>query len=71
MPTRNIVWLPALLLLALVTSLGVGLWLSALNVKFRDVKYMVPFVTQFWMFATPIAYPSSLLRSSPGGRSTD
>lgn len=61
-PTRNIVWLPALLLLALVTSLGVGLWLSALNVKFRDVKYMVPFVTQFWMFATPIAYPSSLLR---------
>lgn len=61
-PTRNMVWLPALLLLALVTSLGVGLWLSALNVKFRDVKYMVPFVTQFWMFATPIAYPSSLLQ---------
>ncbi len=61
-PTRNVVWLPLLLLLALVTSLGVGLWLSALNVKFRDVKYMVPFLTQFWMFATPIAYPSSLLQ---------
>ncbi len=59
-PTWNIVWLPALLLLALVTSLAVGLWLSALNVKFRDVKYMVPFITQFWLFATPIAYPSSL-----------
>jgi lipopolysaccharide transport system permease protein len=44
-----------------VTSLGVGLWLSALNVHFRDVRYVVPFVTQFWMLATPIAYPSSLL----------
>lgn len=60
-PTWNLLWLPALLLLALVTALGVGLWLSALNVRFRDVKYMLPFVTQFWLFATPIAYPSSLL----------
>jgi lipopolysaccharide transport system permease protein len=60
-PTRNLVWLPCLLLLAFATSLGVGLWLSALNVRFRDVKYAVPFVVQFWMFATPIAYPSSLL----------
>ena len=60
-PTSNVVWLPALLLLALVTSLGVGLWLAALNVQFRDVKYIVPFLTQFWMFATPIAYPSTLL----------
>ena len=51
----------ALLLLALVTSLGVGLWLSAMNVQFRDVRYAVPFLIQFWMFATPIAYPSSLL----------
>lgn len=50
-----------LLLLALVSSLGVGLWLSALNVQFRDVRYVVPFMTQFWMFSTPIAYPSSLL----------
>jgi lipopolysaccharide transport system permease protein len=49
------------LLLALVTALGVGLWLSAMNVQFRDVRYLVPFITQFWMFATPIAYPSSLL----------
>jgi lipopolysaccharide transport system permease protein len=60
-PTANIFWLPLFLLLALLTSLGVGLWLSALNVKFRDVRYVVPFLTQFWLFATPIAYPSSLL----------
>ena len=60
-PTVNIVWLPLLLLLTLTTSLGVGLWLSTLNVQFRDVSYIVPFLTQFWLFATPIAYPSSLL----------
>ena len=60
-PTINTLWLPLFLLLALVTSLGVGLWLSALNVEFRDVRYVVPFLTQIWMFATPIAYPSSLL----------
>ncbi len=60
-PTLNIMWLPLLILLTLVTALGVGLWLSALNVLFRDVRYVVPFLTQFWMFATPIAYPSSLL----------
>ncbi len=60
-PTVNVLWLPLLLLLALVTSLGVGLWLSALNVEFRDVRYVVPFLIQIWLFATPIAYPSSLL----------
>jgi lipopolysaccharide transport system permease protein len=60
-PTINIVWLPLLLLLTLVSALGVGLWLSAMNVQFRDVRYTVPFLTQFWLFATPIAYPSSLL----------
>ena len=60
-PTTNALWLPLFLLLALVTSLGVGLWLSALNVQFRDVRYAVPFLTQAWLFATPIAYPSSLL----------
>jgi lipopolysaccharide transport system permease protein len=61
MPTLNALWLPLFLLLALVTSLGVGLWLSALNVEYRDVRYVVPFITQFWLFVTPIAYPSSLL----------
>lgn len=60
-PTLNIIWLPFFLLLALVTALGVGLWLSALNVEFRDVRYVVPFITQFWMLATPIAYPSTML----------
>jgi homopolymeric O-antigen transport system permease protein len=60
-PTTNVLWLPFFLLLALTASLGVGLWLSALNVEYRDVRYVVPFITQFWMFATPIAYPSSLL----------
>jgi len=60
-PTLNVLWLPLFLLLALVTSLGVGLWLSALNVEYRDVRYVVPFITQFWMLATPIGYPSSLL----------
>jgi len=60
-PTLNVLWLPLLLVLVLVTSLGVGLWLTALNVQFRDVRYVVPFMVQAWMFATPIAYPSSLL----------
>ena len=60
-PTGNIVWLPLLLLLTFVTSLGVGLWLAALNVQFRDVRHTVGFLTQFWLFATPIAYSSSML----------
>ena len=61
MPTARILWLPLFLLLALVTALAVGLWLSVLNVEYRDVKYTIPFITQFWMYATPIVYPSSLL----------
>lgn len=61
MPTANIVWLPLLALLAFTTALGVGLWLSGLNVQFRDVRYIVPFLVQFWLFATPIVYPSSLI----------
>ncbi len=61
LPTLNVLWLPLFLLLAMVTSLGVGLWLSALNVEYRDVRFIVPFITQFWLFVTPIAYPSSLL----------
>lgn len=60
-PTAQVLWLPALLLLAVTTALGVGLWLSAMNVQFRDVRYVVPFLVQIWMFATPIAYSSSLL----------
>ena len=60
-PTRNIIWLPLLLLLAFVSSVGVGLWLSALNVQFRDVRYMIPFLTQAWFFLTPITYSSSIV----------
>ena len=60
-PTLNVIWLPFLLLLALITALGVGMWFSALNVQFRDVRYVLPFLTQAWLFATPIVYPSSLL----------
>lgn len=61
LPTVNIVWLPLLVALALATSLGSGLWLAAASVRYRDVRHVVPFMLQFWMFATPIAYPSSLL----------
>ena len=60
-PTWQVITLPVFLLLALVTSMGVGLWLSAMNVKYRDIRYIVPFLMQFWLFATPIAYPSTLL----------
>lgn len=62
-PTINIIFLPYFILLAFVTSLGVGLWLSAMNVQFRDVRYTVPFLTQLWLFITPIAYPSSLIEN--------
>ena len=60
-PTLGALLIPVLLLLAAVSALGVGLWLSAMNVQFRDVRYAVPFLTQVWLFATPIAYPTSLL----------
>ena len=60
-PSRNVVFLPVFLVLALLATLAVSLWLSALNVEFRDVRYTLPFLVQLWLFATPIAYPSSLL----------
>jgi lipopolysaccharide transport system permease protein len=60
-PTINIIWLPFFSLLAVLTAIGVSLWLSAMNVQFRDVRYTIPFLTQAWLFLTPIAYPSSLL----------
>lgn len=59
--SASVLWLPVCVLLTFVTALGVGLWLSALNVEYRDVRYVIPFLTQFWMFASPIAYPASLL----------
>jgi lipopolysaccharide transport system permease protein len=60
-PGWQIVTLPAFILLAMMTALAVGLWLSALNVKYRDVRYTINFLVQFWLFATPVAYPSSLI----------
>jgi lipopolysaccharide transport system permease protein len=60
-PGWTILMLPLFLLLAVLTALGVGLWLSALNAIYRDVRYVVPFLVQFWMFASPVVYPSSLV----------
>lgn len=60
-PTVAIVFLPLFILFAIATALAAGLWLSALNVEYRDVRYIIPFLTQFWLFATPVAYPSSLV----------
>jgi lipopolysaccharide transport system permease protein len=62
-PTLTVLALPFFIGLALTAALGVGLWLSALNVRYRDVRYTLPFLTQFWFFVTPIAYPSSLVPS--------
>ena len=60
-PTVAVLTLPLFLVLAIATALAVGLWLSALNVEYRDVRYTMPFLVQFWLFITPIAYPSSLV----------
>jgi len=60
-PSPAILLFPVFLLLAMLTALGVGLWLSALNAVYRDVRYVLPFLVQFWMFVSPVAYPSSLV----------
>lgn len=60
-PGWQIVALPAFILFAIMTALAVGLWLSALNVQYRDVRYTINFLIQFWLFATPVAYPSSIV----------
>jgi lipopolysaccharide transport system permease protein len=60
-PGAAVLWLPVFLLLAILTALGVGLWLSALNAIYRDVRYVLPFLVQFWMFASPVVYASSLV----------
>jgi len=59
--TRNIVVLPALVLFALATALAVALWLASFNVRYRDVKYVLPFLTQIWLYATPVAYSSTMI----------
>jgi lipopolysaccharide transport system permease protein len=61
-PTLTALWaLPLFLLLAIITALGVALWLAAINVQYRDVNYALPFLTQFWLFITPVAYSSKLI----------
>jgi lipopolysaccharide transport system permease protein len=63
-PTATSIWLLfPLLLLAGITALGVGLWTAAINVRYRDIRYIVPFLTQFWMYLTPVIYPASLVGS--------
>ncbi len=60
-PGPRILLVPLLVLLTAVTAFGAGLWLAALNVRYRDVRYVLPFLTQLWLFATPVVYPSSLV----------
>jgi lipopolysaccharide transport system permease protein len=60
-PTSVALWMPVFLLLTVLTALGVGLWLGALNALYRDVRYVLPFLVQFWMFASPVAYQNSLV----------
>ena len=60
-PTVFVLAVPAFVLLAVLAALSVGIWLSALNVEFRDVRYTIPFLTQLWLFVTPLAYASSLI----------
>lgn len=63
LPGMAVLALPLFVILALGTALAVGLWASALNVRYRDVQYVMPFVVQFWLFASPVAYPTSLITS--------
>ncbi len=61
--TLNMLWLPAFMLLALITALAVGLWLSALNVQYRDVQQMIPFIIQAWFYISPVVYSAAVIPS--------
>lgn len=61
MPTINLLWLPFLVLFMILTAIAVGIWLTTFNAIYRDVRYVVPFLVQFWLFASPVVYPSSLV----------
>ena len=63
-PTANVLWLPAFMLLAMVTTFGAGLWFAAMNVKYRDVRHIVAVLIQFGMFVSPVAYPSRIVPAS-------
>jgi lipopolysaccharide transport system permease protein len=60
-PSLHMLWIAVFMLLAIATAAGVSLWVSALSVRYRDVRYVLPFVTQFWLFASPVAYPASVI----------
>lgn len=60
-PSSNLIYMPVFILMAIVSSLAVGIWLSALTIRYRDFKHIVPFMVQFGLYATPIAYPTSLI----------
>jgi lipopolysaccharide transport system permease protein len=60
-PSSAVVWLPAFTALAVAAALAVGVWLAALNVRYRDIKYAVPFLVQLWLFASPVAYPTTIV----------
>ncbi len=63
-PSINVIWLlPLLMVLIIITGTGIGLWLAAINVHYRDVRYLVPFITQFWLYLTPVIYPTDKLSS--------
>jgi lipopolysaccharide transport system permease protein len=62
-PTRNVIWLPLFTLLAVLTAFAVSLWLSALNVQYRDVQQAIPFLIMAWMYASPVAYSAELIPS--------
>jgi len=64
LPSANVLLLPVVILLAAALTLGLGLWFAALNVKYRDVRVMIPFLLQIWMYATPVVYPRALLPAS-------
>lgn len=63
-PTGAVWTVPVFVFLTIVSALAMGLWLSALNVRYRDVRYTLPFITQFWFFISPVAYPSSIVPES-------
>jgi lipopolysaccharide transport system permease protein len=64
-PSWAVLWLPLFVLFTLLTALAVGLWVSALNVQYRDVQHMIPFVVQAWMFISPVAYSAELIPEGP------
>jgi lipopolysaccharide transport system permease protein len=61
-PTINIIFLPVFIILSMVIGLGVGLWLAALNVRFRDINFFLPFLLQAWLYASPVVYPATLIK---------